>query len=89
MAHLYDITVQAHVCGSPVSIAAGLHLETAIPNFIIHEHHVNALNPEYRAICKYDYQPVNGKYIVPELPGLGQELSEDAIKKAISKEIVK
>jgi L-alanine-DL-glutamate epimerase-like enolase superfamily enzyme len=89
MAHLYDITVQAHVCGTPVSKAAGLHLETAIPNFIIHEHHVNALNPEYRAICKYDYQPVKGRYTVPELPGLGQELSEDAVKRAIAKEIVK
>ena len=28
-------------------------------------------------------QPVNGKYIVPDRPGLGQELSDFAIKTAL------
>ena len=37
-ANLYDVQVQAHVCGGPVSTAASLHLEAVIPNFIIHEH---------------------------------------------------
>lgn len=27
-------------------------------------------------LCKYDYQPVNGRFKVPDLPGLGQELSD-------------
>ncbi len=89
MAHIYDVSVQAHVCGSPISKAVALHLETAIPNFIIHEHHINSLNPENRAIGVYDYQPVKGRYTVPELPGIGQELSEEAVKRAIMKEIVK
>ena len=35
-ADLYDVQVQAHVCGGPVATAASLHLETAIPNFYIH-----------------------------------------------------
>jgi len=65
-----------------------LHLETAIPNFIIHEHHINALNPSYKEICKYDYQPVKGRYQVPELPGIGQELSEKALEKATVKVVV-
>lgn len=82
MAASYDVAAQIHVCGSPISKAAALHIEAAIPNFIIHEHHKWALHPDCRATCKYDYQPENGYYKVPELPGLGQELTDEAIEKA-------
>lgn len=82
MAHAYDITVQVHVAGTPISKAAALHVETAIPNFCIHEHHQKALMPEYIELCKYNYQPVKGRYKVPELPGLGQELTEKAYNNA-------
>jgi len=33
-------------------------------------------------MCKYDYQPENGYYKVPELPGIGQEVTEETIRKA-------
>lgn len=89
MAHVYDISVQAHVCGTPISKAVALHVETAIPNFIIHEAHINDMNPQFKDLCKYDYRPVKGRYTVPELPGIGQELSEEAMKRASTKEIVK
>lgn len=79
MALTYDCTVQIHVCGSPVSTAAALQLEAVIPNFLIHEHHQRALAPEQRSTCLYDYQPVNGKYRVPDLPGIGQELTPETI----------
>ncbi|MFZ7102336.1 MAG: mandelate racemase/muconate lactonizing enzyme family protein [Peptococcaceae bacterium] len=82
MANIYDVCVQPHVCGSPLAVAATLHLEAAIPNFIIHEHHRDSLVPRNIEICKYDYQPVRGKYQVPELPGLGQEISAEAYQKA-------
>lgn len=73
-AYVYDVSVQPHVCGSPISIATALHLETVIPNFIIHEHHFpNQLN---RKLCIHDYQPENSYFKVPELPGLGNEISE-------------
>ena len=78
MAHIHDITVQAHVCGSPIATAAALHYETAIPNFCIHEHHRNALLKENIELCLYDYQPKDGYYTVPELPGIGQDLTEKA-----------
>lgn len=78
MAHAYDMTVQAHVCGSPIAKAAALHLETAIPNFCIHEHHRSALVKGNIELCIHDYQPVEGRYTVPELPGLGQELTDTA-----------
>lgn len=82
MAHVYEITAQAHVCGSPIAKAAALHLETAIPNFCIHEHHRIALVQGNVELCEYDYQPVNGRYTVPELPGIGQELTKRAYELA-------
>jgi L-alanine-DL-glutamate epimerase-like enolase superfamily enzyme len=80
MAYTFDVGVQVHACGSPLSTAAALHLECAIPNFVIHEHHTYARTKYNRELCIYDYQPVNGKFEVPDLPGLGQELSEVAFK---------
>ena len=78
-AQVYDVTVQMHVCGSPISTAAALQLEAVIPNFQIHEHHVIALKQGNRELCIPDYQPENGKYVVPNEPGLGLELNEKVI----------
>jgi L-alanine-DL-glutamate epimerase-like enolase superfamily enzyme len=88
MANIYDVSVQAHVAGSPLATAVALHLEAAIPNFIIHEHHAGALRDDNIRMCKYDYQPKDGYFEIPDLPGIGQELSEEAIEKS-SKVIVK
>ncbi|SDD99815.1 mandelate racemase/muconate lactonizing enzyme family protein [Sporomusa acidovorans] len=80
MAHVYDMHVQVHVCGGPISTAAALQVEAAIPNFLIHEQHSFALLDYNIKTCKYDYQPVNGYFDVPDLPGIGQELSEETMK---------
>jgi L-alanine-DL-glutamate epimerase-like enolase superfamily enzyme len=77
-AYTYDVNVQAHVCGSPLATAAALHFEAAIPNFVIHEHHRSALLRHNKDLAIHDYQPVNGRFKVPELPGLGNEISEKA-----------
>ena len=83
MAQVFDVTVQAHCAGSPISTAAALHIEAAIPNFCIHEHHFRSTQPDLTRLCKYDYQPVKGIYTVPELPGLGQEMTKDAMDNAL------
>lgn len=88
MAHAYDVGVQAHVCASPLSTAFALHLEASIPNFTIHEHHRYALLPWIKAYCKYDYQPVNGKFKVPDLPGCGNEFTAEALANAERKDVV-
>ncbi len=82
MAYMYDVGVQLHLCGGPIAIAAALQLEAVIPNFVIHEHHQFALLEENIEMCKYDYQPVNGYYTAPDLPGIGQEVTDETIKKA-------
>lgn len=77
MALTYDVGVQLHVCGGPISNAAAMQLEAVIPNFVIHETHEYATVPENIALCKYDYQPKNGYLTVPDLPGIGQELRDE------------
>jgi L-alanine-DL-glutamate epimerase-like enolase superfamily enzyme len=79
MAHVYDVGVQIHICGGPISTAAALQVEAVIPNFVIHEHHEAALLEANINLCKYDYQPVNGYFSVPERPGIGQELTDKTI----------
>ena len=80
MSYIYETGVQIHVCGSPIVTAASLHLEAAIPNFVIHEYNVNTVMPEMVSLAVHDYQPVNGAFTVPELPGIGNEISEKAFK---------
>jgi galactonate dehydratase len=82
MAYTYDVSVQVHVCASPLSVAAALQLEAVIPNFCIHEHHVINRASYNRELCIHDYQPVNGYIGVPEIPGIGNELSEYALETA-------
>ena len=62
--------------------AASLHVEAVLPNFIIHEMHEGGMKEDMRATCKYDYIPKNGFFEIPDLPGIGQELSEQAMAEA-------
>ncbi len=77
MAQVYDMGVQIHVCGGPIATAAALHVEAAIPNFTIHEEHNANLLTEFINAGTHYYKPENGYYTVPELPGIGQEMSEE------------
>ena len=88
MAHVFDARVQVHVAGAVITNAASLQLEAAIPNFGIHEHHFRTTQECICKLGKYDLQPVNGKYIIPDRPGLGQELSDFAIQTALRHEVV-
>ena len=82
MAQVYDVGVQIHVCGGPIATAAALQVEAAIPNFVIHEEHNANLLKVFKEAGKYYHAPVNGFYEVPELPGIGQEMSEKAMATA-------
>ncbi|MBR3034264.1 MAG: mandelate racemase/muconate lactonizing enzyme family protein, partial [Firmicutes bacterium] len=84
MAHTYDVGVQIHTCGSPLSTHIALQLEAVIPNFAIHEHH-SLLRNIKTPITKYNWQPENGYLPVPTEPGIGNELIPKAWKMAIAK----
>lgn len=78
-ADMYDVKIQLHVCGGPVATAAALHLETAIPNFLVHEHHTYALKHYNRRLATPDLQPENGLFKAPSTPGLGIALNDAAL----------
>lgn len=78
MAYVYDVGVQIHVCGTPLITAASLNLEAVLPNFVIHEYNVNTSMPKMLRLTKYAYEPINGKMCIPDVPGIGNEISEYA-----------
>ena len=82
MAQVYDVGVQIHVCGGPIATAAALQVEATIPNFVIHEEHNANLLTKFKNAGKYYYAPKDGFYEIPELPGIGQEMSEEYMAKA-------
>lgn len=88
MAHAYDVNVQPHICASGFSTSVALHLEAVIPNFIIHEHHINNRLHYNMGIAKIEPQPVNGRLDIPNEPGIGNEISEQAFKNASMYEVV-
>ena len=65
---------------------ASLHLDASVPNFLIQECCGQAV-PHVRDTVWEEWfgfpamRMVNGKYPLPEKPGLGVDLSEDALKK--------
>lgn len=76
MAYVYDVGVQIHVAGSHMMTPAALHLEAVIPNFLIHEHHVMSQWSDYIIFTNTTYNPVNGYFDIPDLPGVGIEWSD-------------
>lgn len=82
LAHIWGVGVQSHTCNSPLSVAAALQFEAAIPNFVIHETHTTNGLDAVRRLGVHDYQPVDGWFTVPDLPGIGEELSDWALDHA-------
>lgn len=82
MAYVYEASVQIHVCGSQLVTAASLHLEAAIPGFIIHEYNVNTSMPKILSLTKHQYEPVDGYFTVPELPGIGNEIADQTFARS-------
>lgn len=79
LASVYEVGVQVHCCATPLLVAATLQVEAAMPTFVFHEHTFFQTREDVRALCKEDYQPVKGRFAIPELPGIGNELSEKAL----------
>lgn len=80
-AHAYDVGIQMHCMAGPIACAATVQVEAAISNFVYHECLQWNTLPVFTTIGKHDDMliPVNGSYNIPDRPGIGQELSEEAI----------
>lgn len=79
MAAVQDIRVAPHCSIGPVALAAALHFDVSTPNFMIQESFAEFDVP-WRASLVRGWNPVrNGELIVPDAPGLGIDIDEDAI----------
>ncbi len=79
MAEPYYIVVSPHNYNSTtVGLAATIQVSTTIPNFLITEYFVN-LEAFGREIARDPFKVENGYIKVPDAPGLGIELDEQAL----------
>ena len=88
MAHAFDVGIQVHAAGSPLTTDIAIQLECTLPNFIIHEHHVCNRSDTSVGLTKYNRQPVNGYLEIPDLPGIGNEFLQSAIDNAVLYKVV-
>ena len=76
------IAMAMHMAGSPVTMFASVHCAAATENFLVMEHH-GVDDAKYDSVIEGPVKPLmqpDGFVPVPETPGLGFELNEDAIK---------
>ena len=82
----HGISMAMHMAGNPVALFASIHCAAATENFLVLEHH-NVDDEWYDKLIDGVPKPIvqaDGHIPVPDGPGLGIELNEDAIKENIS-----
>jgi L-alanine-DL-glutamate epimerase-like enolase superfamily enzyme len=77
----HGISMAMHMAGTPVSTIASVHCAAATENFIALEHHFTEI-PFWGDFIDGVSKPIiqNGFIPVPDKPGLGFEINEDAIR---------
>jgi hypothetical protein len=84
----HGIAMAMHMAGSPVLLFGSAHCAAATENFLVLEHH-DADTSYYENLVDGVPKPFVGKdgfLQVPNGPGLGITLNEEAIKEAIRKD---
>ncbi|MBI3456554.1 MAG: galactonate dehydratase [Candidatus Rokubacteria bacterium] len=71
------VQVAPHNASGPIGTAAAVHLDAAIPNFLIQEFFVTQA-PWIEEVVEGGPRVANGEIVVPDRPGLGVELHEPA-----------
>ena len=80
MAEARHVKVIPHNPLSPVSTAACIQLDACIPNFALQEYTGEA-EPPKSELLNEPLKLEDGYLLVPEGPGLGIELNEDALSR--------
>lgn len=86
MANFSGISMAPHACEGPIGGLATLHVDAAIPNFLIQEI-CSGVTPTTKERVWEEWfgfpamRMVNGRFPLPERPGLGFDLSEASLKK--------
>jgi len=86
LADLYYLNVAPHNIGSPIETVAACHLCAAVPNFLALEfHHLD--NALWDSLLVGGSLIVDGHIAVPDRPGLGVALNEDAVRSCTKKDL--
>ena len=82
MAQSYGVPMAMHFAGSPVSCFANVHCAAATENFLVLENHALDI-PWWNDLVDGVEKPIvnKGFIAVPDKPGLGITLNEEAVKK--------
>ncbi len=79
MAEVYYIHMMPHCAIGPVALGACLHVDAAIPNFLIQE----MVGPDWlNGIVEQEWQVVAGHIALPTQPGLGFAINEAEVTKS-------
>jgi galactonate dehydratase len=81
VAEAHNALVVPHNPLSPVSTAACIQLAACIPNFALQEYPSEERKPYLSEIIKSTIKLENGFLIIPDSPGIGVELADDAEEK--------
>jgi galactonate dehydratase len=86
MAEGSGISMAPHACEGPIGGLATVHVDAAMPNFLVQEI-CSGVQPGRQEKIWEEWlgfpamRMVDGRFPLPEKPGLGFELTEDALKK--------
>jgi galactonate dehydratase len=86
MAEASGISMAPHACEGPIGGIASLHVDAAMPNFLVQEIcggvEVSNQDKAWEEWLGFPaMRMVKGRFPLPEKPGLGFDLTEDAFKK--------
>ena len=81
LAEAHHVGVVPHNPLSPVSTAACIQLAACIPNFALQEYPIGEDVAPKSEIVKSSLRTENGYILIPDAPGIGVELAEDAAEK--------
>jgi galactonate dehydratase len=86
MAALSGVSMAPHACEGPIGGLATVHVDAATPNFLVQEI-CSGVQPEMKEKVWEEWlgfpamRMVNGRFPLPEKPGLGFEMNEIALAK--------
>jgi galactonate dehydratase len=81
LAHIYYVPVAPHCVVSPIGTMASCHVCAAIPNFLVLEWHWFERRELWKDIVKEGEIIDQGFIAVPDRPGIGVELNDEAARK--------